>query len=229
MKKIRLICALLVLLAAASPAMGATITAQGSAEIAVTPDMFTVTANVSATEITVGRAQEQVSGVIASATQKLVELGVNQEDIVTENYSYYPQYDYSDAAGQPRLVGYQVNHSLKVTGRDLNMLDAVLGALTDSGMTETYNVFFDVSNRSELYGQALTLAIGAAGGKAQTMAGAAGLTITSVQSVQEDSSGGMMRYEGNRDMVKGSAAGGSGIRSGQVSVSAAVTVVYEAE
>lgn len=208
---------------------GAEITAQGTAEIAAEPDMFTIVSNVSITEGTVARAQESVAAVIESATAKLIELGALEEDIVTENFSYYPEYDYSSSTGNPKLVGYRVNHSLRVTCRDLGMLDSVMGVLTDSGMTETWDVSFDISTRSELYRQALALAIGAAREKAETMAAAGGLTVTGIDSIQERSSGDVARYANAEDTVLLTGAKASGIRSGDVSVSASVTVVFEAK
>ncbi len=229
MKKLSalLLCALL--LAAAPMAMAAQITAQGTAEIAAAPDMFTIISNVSCMEITVARAQESVATIIASATEKLLALGVNEEDIVTQDFSYYPERDYS--GDTPKMIGYRVNHSLNVTCRDVAMLDSVMAALSDSGFDETWSVTFDISTRSELYRQALELAIGAAEVKAQAMAAAGGLTIKGVSSIEETSYGGSMRYANTAEdavMMK-TAASGSGIRSGDVSVSASVTAVYEAE
>ena len=231
MKKIiaLMLCAFLLALSSLALADGAQITAQGTAEISAEPDMFTITSNVSMTEITVARAQESVAAVIANATGKLIELGVKEEDIITQDFSYYPEYDYSGE--NPRLTGYRVNHSLRVTCRDLGMLDSVMAVLTDSGMTETWNVSFDISTRGELYRQALALAIGAAEEKAMTMAQAAGLTLSRVKSVVEHSSGDVARYANTEDsavMLK-AAASGSGIRSGDVSVSAGVTVEFDAQ
>lgn len=233
MKKLTamLLCALLLACAPLALAAAAQITAQGTAEIAAEPDMFTIVSNVSMTEITVARAQEAVATVIDSATTKLIELGALEEDIVTENFSYYPEYDYSSSTGNPKLMGYRVNHSLRVTCRDLGMLDSVMAVLTDSGITETWNVSFDISTRSEIYRQALTLAIGAAKEKADTMAQAAGLAVTGVKDIEEHSSGDVARYSNAAEdaVMMMAAASGSSIRSGDVGVSASVTVVFEAE
>ncbi len=224
-----LLCGLMLCTLSLALADEAEITAQGTAEIAAEPDMFTIVSNVSLSEITVARAQESVAAVIESATKKLIELGVKEEDIVTQDFSYYPDYDYS--GDNPKLTGYRVNHSLRVTCRELGMLDSVMAVLTDCGMTETWNVSFDISTRSELYRQALALAFDAAEKKAETMADAAGLTLSRVNSIKELSSGDVARYANTEDaavMLKASAAGG-GIRSGDVTVSASVTVAFDAK
>ena len=110
------------------------------------------------------------------------------------------------------------------------MLDSVMAVLTDSGMTETWNVGFDISTRGELYRQALALAIGAAKEKAQTMAQAGGLEITGIESIAEHASGDVARYaNATEDAVMMKATAGGGIRSGDVTVSASVTVVFDAK
>lgn len=233
MKKmaILLMCALMLFAAPLALADETEITARGTAEIAAQPDMFTVTSSVSTTDVTLARAQEAVAGVISSVTAKLVELGVPQEDIVTQDFSYYQEYDYSSSEQEPRMIGYRVYHSLCVTCRDLEMMDSVLAVLADSGMTETWNISFDVSNRSELYRQALTLAIDAAKEKAEVMAATQALTITGIESITETSSGGAMYYANTAESMSLDAvagAGDGGVRSGNVAVSASVTLVCEA-
>lgn len=234
MKKmtILLMCVLMLLAAPLALADDTEITSRGTAEIAAEPDMFTVTSSVSTTEISLARAQESVAGVIADVTAKLVELGVPQEDIVTQDFSYYQEYDYSSGEAEPRMIGYRVYHSLCVTCRDLDMMDSVLAVLADSGMTETWNIGFDISNRSELYRQALTLAIGAAKEKAEVMAAAQGLTITGVDSITEVSSGDVAYYANTAETVSMDVAaskGDGGVRSGSVGVSASVTLVCDAK
>lgn len=204
------------------------ITAQGTAVITADPDMVSVTANAQVTSATVAEAQQQMSAIIETLTERLLALGVQEEDIVTQNYSYYPTYNYE--GDTPRLTGYQASHALAISCRDIEMLDAVIGAITDSGVTEIYNVQYDVSNRAELYRQALALAIEAAGEKAKTMAEPLGLTRLKPESVTENASYGYSVYANvAADRTAESAAAVStGIRSGSISVSASVTVVYEA-
>ena len=60
---------------------------------------------------------------------------------------------------------------IKLMSYDVEMLDSVVGAVTDSGMSDIYSVTYDVSNRSDLYKQALELAIDAAANEWRTPAG----------------------------------------------------------
>ena len=202
------------------------ITVQGTAKVTADPDMVTVTANASVTAATVGSAQEQMNAIVETATNKLLELGVLSEDIVTSNYSYYPRYNYDTDT----LTGYEASHSLSITCRDVDMLDSVIAAVTDSGFSQIYGVSYDVSMRSELYQQALDLAIARAQEKAMRMAQASGVTLDSLESLVENG-GHNEGYAVNAtaDMaVMKSAAGATGIRAGAIEISAGVTAVYRA-
>ena len=232
MKQINKILSLLLavmMIFAASVALAdddAQITAQGTAQVMADPDMVTVTANASVTAGTVGSAQEEMNRIVASATAKLLELGVKDEDIVTTDYSYFPRYNYDTNT----LTGYDANHTLSITCRDVEMLDSVIGVLSDNGFSQVYSVTYDVSTRSELYRQALELAIACAREKAERMASAGGVKLTGLESITEQGGyGDAYILNGAADMgVMKTESAATGIRSGNVSVGASVTVVYEA-
>ena len=210
----------------------ADITALGTATVTADPDQVTVIANASVTAKTVGETQEAMNKIIASVTDKLTQLGVQQNDIVTSSYSYYPVYNYD--TDTPTIKGYQANHTLCITCNDVEMLDSVVGVVTDSGMSDIYSVTYDVSNRSDLYKQALELAIDAAAKKADVMASAVGMRITGLESITENNNSYDTSY-GINSMSDGGAVSTraesveTGIRSGSISVTASVTAVYEAE
>lgn len=228
-----LLCALL-LVAAAGAALAdndAEISAQGTATITAKPDMVSLSASASVVGDTVAEAQSKVSEVIEQVTGKLLELGVAEDEIVTSNYSFYPMYNYevTDEMGRNAIVGYQANHTLKITLSDTGMLDSVLGVISDGGMGEVYDVSYGVKNRAELYQEALVMAIGAAEQKAVKMAAAGGMTITGVESITENPTyADGYGYANVADTRESAAGTGSGIRAGGVSISASVTAVYEA-
>lgn len=209
----------------------AEIAAQGTVVVTAAPDMVTVTANASVSGRSVADAQEGMNAIVQSATQKLLDLGVEEKDIVTTSYTYNPTYDYKyDYNSEtPTVNGYQADHTLSITCKDVDMLDSVIGVVTDCGMSEIYKVEYDVSNRSELYRQALKAAIEEAAAKAEGMAEAAGMTIDHLESVTENTGFDeytVSTYDGAVSMK--AEAAGAGIRSGSVSVTASVTAVYEA-
>lgn len=209
----------------------ASITVQGTATVTAEPDMVSVTANASITDPSVSGAQEKMNAIIAEVTGKLIELGVQEEDIVTQNYSYYPTYNYDSETRT--LTGYQANHTLQITCRDVEMLDSVVGVVTDSGMSEIYGIQYDLSERSALYQDALALAIGAAQAKAVKMAEAGNMTIAGLEELRENAgydSGVVVNAAMDGAVMSAQAeSSGTGIRAGSVSVTANVTAVYEAK
>ena len=213
-----------------APAMmteGSLITVQGTAQVTADPDEVRVTANASVTAATVGSAQEEMNAIVAQATKKLLDLGVLEDDIVTRDYAYYSRYNYDTNT----VTGYEANHTLEITCRDVEMVDGVISVLTDSGFANIYSVNYDVSTRSELYQQALELAIQRAEQKALRMAQTGGLTITGIESISENggyNEGYAVNVSADAGLMRGKAEG-TGIRSGSVGVSAGVTVVYRAQ
>lgn len=204
-----------------------TITVQGTAQVMAEPDEVSVTANASVMANTVGSAQEAMGAIVTAATQKLLELGVLDADIVTSDYGYHPRYNYDTNT----VTGYEANHTLTITCRDVDMLDGVIGALTDSGFSNIYSVSYDISTRSELYQQALELAMRRAEEKALRMAQNGGMTLTGIKSIAENggyNEGYSVNVTADAGMLR-SKAEGTGIRSGSVSVNASVTVVYRAQ
>lgn len=227
-KMICILTAMLLLTGACALAQdGARITVQGSGSVSAVPDMVSVTVNASVTAGTILDAQTKVSAIVEKATTMLLELGVREEDLVTSDYSYNPQYSYESDIR--RLIGYQASHTLEITCRDVEMLDSVIGVVTDCGMTNIYSVTYDVADRSGLYMQALELAIRSAQNKAEAMAAASGKTISGLESLNENQSYDA-RYAVMSTAAKDEAAGiNTGIRAGGVSVSASVTAVYQAQ
>lgn len=201
------------------------ITVQGSAQLYATPDIAYVTANATVRADSISEAQKQVDDIVAAAAANLTALGVADEDIVTDSYSYHPNYTYDTSV--PTLTDYQANHTLRITCRELDKLSSVIDALTQGGMTEIYGVSYDISNRPELYRQALVMAMSAAKNKAELMAQSEGMTLGALESVTEN--GGYADYTVNASYDMGMAkAEGAGIRTGTVTISASVTSVYEA-
>ena len=227
-KMICILTAMLLLTGACALAQdGARITVQGSGSVSAVPDMVSVTVNASVTAGTILDAQTKVSAIVEKATTMLLELGVREEDLVTSDYSYNPQYSYESDIR--RLIGYQASHTLEITCRDVEMLDSVIGVVTDCGMTNIYSVTYDVADRSGLYMQALELAIRSAQNKAEAMAAASGKTISGLESLNENQSYDA-RYAVMSTAAKDEAAGiNTCIRAGGVSVSASVTAVYQAQ
>lgn len=225
-KMLSLVLALMLVLCAASAlAEGdTTIIVMGAAEVSAAPDMATLSANAAVSANSVSEAQTQLNAIIDRVTGSLKALGIDDADIVTQNYSYYPLYNYDTAT--PTIIGYQANHTLSVICRDVALVDRVLTTLVDGGMTDVYNVQFGMNNQADLYQQALVKAVAHARIKVEAMAQAQGLTLGHLEKITENTA----YYDAAqlgimRDMAASEKK--AGLRSGNVTVTASVTVEFE--
>lgn len=222
--------AILTLLAVLLPICGlaATISVTGSGEVSAQPDLVKVSTTISAREDSLQLAQSNIAGRVSAITEAVIALGIGEDDIVTSGYSVYPQWDYIDSVST--MTGYQASHSLVITCRDVTLLDAVVNALTDAGATQIDDISYASSATGELYLNALALAVTDARNKADALAAAGGMRVQSIVSMDESSVGGSSyRTAVMKAEAEDSAAGfATGIRSGSVTVSATVTIVFEA-
>ncbi len=104
------------------------------------------------------------------------------EDIQTQSYTLYPQYDYFE--GTSVLVGYGANQQLMVKvrslGADGGKLTQVIGAAGRATANQILGLAFDVSNLNELKQEARLKAIEDAKSKAGALAQAVGVELDDV-------------------------------------------------
>lgn len=170
----------------AHAASAPTITTSGAGSIAAEPDMATVQLGVTIQERNPQLALTRNNTVIADVLEAVRALGIPDGDIQTQHFSMHQVIDWS--AGRSTVTGYSVSNSISVVVRDLDMVGDVIGAGVANGANISGGVMFGFTNASELYYQALALAIQDARNKADAMAAALGTSIVSLVSAEEASS-----------------------------------------
>jgi len=209
----------------AEAAQGATITVTGAAAVTIQADYARISVGVSTRGKTVDAASAENSAAIHAVIEALKAAGVAEEDIVTNSYNVHTEYDYS--SGEQALVGYNVNNQLTVVIRDMDHIGATLDKATAAGANTIYNIEFLSSQSAAAQDEATAYAVQDAMRKAQLLADAAGLTLGGVVSITETTSGfyGTARTYAAKDM----AAAGNSILPNDASVTASVTMVFEAK
>ena len=118
-----------------------------------------------------------------------------------------------------------------ITCKDKSLLDEMVTVITESGMTEINSISYAVSNQHELYLEALKKAVDAAREKAEVLAEAGGIALAEIEEINENYSGDDVAYVNEEAIMdagsKGIAARATGIMSGNIGVSANVTVTYK--
>lgn len=223
MKKLLLIVLALTLLALPALAMADdSLTVIGTATVTFEPDMAELSVGVETHADTVNAAVAANSEVLNAVIEALKEADIAESDMATSNYYVGTEYDYG--ATPPKLSGYYVSNTLTVTVRDIERIGAVIDAATAAGANQVYGVNFLSSQQSGSYDRALTLAIQEGMRKAQLMAMAAGRSLGRLEDVQENGAAGYV-FSAAYDTV--ARASGTSILSGELSVTASVTLTYE--
>lgn len=191
-----------------------TITGQG--KVTYTPDLALVTLGVQIDKVAKPEdALNQLNTKVANIITAVKAIGIAPEDIQTQNYSLYPQYDYKDNVST--VSGYNANEQLviKVSGydKDQNRLSQVIAAASRAGANQVNNLSFDASNMNDLKQEARVKAIADAKMKSTALADSAGVHLEDITGWYENLVNPVPLYN-TADYGKGG-AGGSGAVSPQ--------------
>lgn len=157
----------------------------GESEVSVVPDNAQVTLGIEVTKPAVAEAQLQVNQVMNDLTNKLKAMGIEAKDIKTQNYSVYPNYDFS--SGRQTTNGYRVSSSVLVNVREFEKINQVIDGAVGSGVTQVGGVAFKLSDEKEeeVKKQAREQAIVKAKKNAEELSGLAGMKLGRIINISE--------------------------------------------
>lgn len=162
-----------------------TISVTGTGTVTLSPDIADLRLGVNVTATSVKAARATAADSMTKVIAALKGLGIADKDIQTSWVSLQPTYDYQAGTNPPHITGYQFSNSISVTIRDLDKVgDAIDGSLA-AGATSLDGVTFRVADEAAAEAQARQSAMTEAKAKAQTLATAAGVSITGVASISE--------------------------------------------
>lgn len=207
---------------------------RGSAEIDKPADQFrisigVVTENADATEA-MDSNNDKMEDVIAA----LEKAGLGQREYQTGRFQIQPRYTQrdprrADPDWSPRIVGYQVSNTVEVKTKQIDLAGEFIQAANKAGANSINNIRFDLADSQTHRGEAITRATINAMSDAKALAEAAGLQLVRVLSISLDGaqppSPPIPMY--GRSMAMESSADAAPVAPGDVTVRAAVTIVYE--
>ncbi len=162
--------------------------ASGKSSISTAPDKAEITLGISRKESDIKTAQSNANNIINSITKQLTDLGINKDDIKTQSYNIYPNYDYQKE-GQ-NIIGYSVDISLAVSlkEQDFDKLNKVVDLATAAGINQVGGVQFTLSDakEKEVRKEARQQAINDAKQNAQELANLSGVQLGKVINVSEN-------------------------------------------
>ena len=224
---------LLTLSACATPAAGGgaveqphTISVTGNGIAYGKPDIAIAQIGVQTRDENPGRAVSENTEKMNAVIAALKELGVEEKDIQTSNFSVYAQQNY-DTNGVPTDYTYVADNTVSVTIRNLSKVGDALGRAVAAGANSIYGVSFTVSDQSALEAEARDKAMADAKARAEQLAAAAGVTLEKPMNISEYSYGPAPVAADVRAFAE--ASGGAGpvpVSTGQIQVNLQVSVTY---
>lgn len=159
----------------------------GEGKISVPPDIARINAGVVAQAQTVKQAQNQINSVINKVSETVKNLGVDAKDIKTENYSIYPDYDYSGST--QKIKGYSASATLIILARDIDKISIIIDTATQNGANQIGGLSFEVEDKTKVENEAREKAMAEAKKKAENAAKIAGFRLGKIVNYTESFNG----------------------------------------
>ena len=203
-----------------------TITSSGEGAINASPDVAYVNIGVITEGKELSKVQAENSDKMTKVMASITKLGIKKEDIKTVGYNVNPKYEWNEKTGTSTITGYTVSNTLEVTINDITKTGSLLDAAVASGSNSVNSVRFALKNQTELYNQALELAVKDAKAKASAMG--KGLSISNIQpyKITEVSNRNVPVFYESSAMAFDTAKASTPISEGALKVSATVTVEF---
>jgi uncharacterized protein YggE len=212
-------------LAAAQPAspLDNRVTASGTGEIRITPDMALLTAEATFTRKTVKEAADEVRKAMDAILKAAKPAVRGSEDLRTTRLTVNPDYEWLPAGR--RFKGYTASQSIEITVRDLSKVEKLTEALFATPMTGLGGLELRHSQADSLRREALTLATRDARDNAAKICASVGRACGDLLSARMAGTSGPVpppMYAMEARLQKSDAGNGVPLQAGVLTFSAAV-------
>jgi len=207
-----------------------TVEVAASGQIQAVPDRAIVRVAVPARADSVEAVRRQLAANASRMREALEESGLDAEQITSARFDIGRNYRHED---DPREPAFQGQHAFVITLNDTDRAGEVVVTAVENGATEIDEVRFTLApgTRQQLRSEAIAAAVANAGDQAAVAANGTGLALAGVHTVRTaDVSADPIRHREVAFAGVGGDGGGvpTSFRSGRVTVSAQVLVVYNA-
>src|SRR5579863_3429245 len=199
----------------------------GEATISAKPDQATVNIGVVTQGQTAQAAAAQNAKQLDAVVNEIRKAFGSAAELKTIGYSVNPNYRYPKQGGQPEISDYIATDVLQVRMTDIAQAGKLVDLAAQSGANTIQSLQYRLKEESALHGQALREAAVIARAKAEAIAGALGLKVERVLSVEEGSSNVIRPFRAMGLAAKVETATPTPLESGSVEVHANVTLTVE--
>ena len=193
----------------------------------VKPDMAKLTIGITSFAKDAAKAQSDNAQTANAIQNSLRNLGIEEKDMKTVNYSFYPTYQ-TDQNHRNEINGYKADNTLSVTVRNIDLTGKVIDAALSSGANKINDLEFTVADKQSVKKEALQNAIRDARGKAEIIAQGLGKRIVGIQNVSEstDELEGRRFYSFAKIAAADNASGSTPVQPGDLKATANVHIDY---
>jgi len=204
------------------------ITVVGDGKASVAPDVAVVTLGVTTEGMKVEKIVPENTTKMNAILKAVKDLGVEEKDIQTTNYSLSPQYDYLET-GARIFRGYILSQEIKVKVRDFTKIGTVLEKGAAGGANLVGNLQFLVDDTEKIKELAKKDAIIKAKAQALLISQQTGLKLGKIKNVYENyySSSYVSGIGGGTLKESSAASVAPDIQAGEQEYTVQVNVVYE--
>lgn len=214
--------------AVAEDARPRTVNVSGMGEVAAEPDLARIVLGVEARKPTLAEARTEVNAAVERVLKLTRDLRIDPKHVNATRVQVQPEYNWNPKDRKRVLLGYLVRRQVQVELRDLEQLGALLERAVDAGVNQMGDPALDSSRRKELEREAMSRAVQDARLNAEALAGAAGVRLGPVRSLNgAASSPPMPMFRAQVAMADAAAAPEASYQPGEMKFSASVNAEYD--
>ena len=204
-----------------------TVTFNGEGKVLAKPDIAKLNFSIVTQAANSKAAQDANSAKSNEVSNFLKKQGVEDKDIRTTSYQIYPQQNYPQFGGTPKITGYQVSQNYNVTIRNLDQANKVLDGVVSAGVNQVDQLQFAIENPEALKADARAKAIADAKAKAKVLESQIGVNLGKIVNFQEDVGGYPQPIYYDKAMNVGGMGGGPALPIGENEIVVIVAVTYQ--
>lgn len=169
-----------------------TIRVSGEGEVALAPDIATISFGVVREAKTARAALTANNEAMAKVLDAMSSEGIAKKDLQTSGFNispryYYPPQEKNQPHKSPEIIGYGVTNNLSIRIRDLDRVGSILDLVVTLGVNSGGNIAFLNDNPEQALQQARKQAMANAINKAKTLATAANVSLGKILDISENS------------------------------------------
>ncbi len=201
----------------------------GTYEERLTPDMAIVSLGVQTTGTTAAEASNANNELMTAVIAAVKAAGIEDTDIQSTSIGLSPVYaqpSRDDPNAPPTITGYRATNTVSVRVLDLDQVGAILSAGLGAGANQLGGISFALQDRTQPYLDALAAATLDARRKADAIAVAAGMVVSGIVEITEESGGIPRPLAASIAYAERGFGGAAPIEAGEIVVQARVHVQF---